>query len=180
MPNLSTRLGNSLFALLAVAGAVALAAPAAAEGRKLSGAEIRSLLPRASIYRDSSRGRRLLIRFRADGTTMLASDRGYTDTGRWTLKDDVVCSKWRKFRSGRRACFRVFHDGGENFRFVGLRGTVVKTTIPGAETLLAGAPAAAAERAVAAAEEAETERQATSANGSPRGRTPRSPSSRPC
>lgn len=83
--------------------------PAAAMPERISGPEIRGMLPGNTVVGTwSSKAYQQL--FRPDGTTAFKIDGAELDEGRWWVTDENYCSWWRG--SGE-DCYQVLRDGDE-------------------------------------------------------------------
>ncbi len=90
---------------------------ALAQGNRLSGGEIKALVAGATVELDAPLGNKLPVRYTADGHMSgqaggLASYLGSaTDTGKWWVKGDELCHKWKVWFSGDVQCLRLSRQG---------------------------------------------------------------------
>lgn len=107
---------------IVVAFLAVLAAKAyAADTIPLSGTVLSKLVGGRTVLIDTPLGTQLPIEYHADGTLSgragqlsfyLGSDR---DTGRWWIKGDKVCQKWKRWFDGDVTCLRIRHRGRHVF-----------------------------------------------------------------
>ena len=102
-----------------LACSVVLIASAAAEGRKLSGDEIRSVVSGATVYATSVKGYAIMEKMNTDGSTSATAGVSWSDTGVWSIEGDTWCLQWKKIRKGKKGCFELFQIDDENFRLIG-------------------------------------------------------------
>jgi hypothetical protein len=84
------------------------------KGEKLSGAAIKSLVQGKRIYLAAPFGGELPLFYRADGyvdgsgeAVGLGKYISPSDSGRWWVKNDKLCQKWKEWYKGRTFCFTV-------------------------------------------------------------------------
>ena len=120
------------WSILRVLGALScsmvLIATAGAEGRKLSGEEIRSIVSGATVYAVSARGYAVMEKINTDGSTSATAGGSWSDTGVWTIESDTWCLQWKKIRKGKKGCFELFKIDDENFRLIGPIGAKEDTS----------------------------------------------------
>ena len=80
------------------------------EKGRMTEAELRSLIPGATLRGTSARGNGFVVIYNAnwslDGQTPYDSD-----SGAWMIEGDTICTQWRKWRNGQRRCFYVMKNG---------------------------------------------------------------------
>jgi uncharacterized protein YraI len=88
------------------------------ESRILTGTELKDLVSAgATVELDAPMGYKIPIRYGAEGHMTgeaggLASYLGAaTDTGKWWVKGDELCHKWKQWFSGELKCLRLSRDG---------------------------------------------------------------------
>lgn len=87
------------------------------QSRSLSGTELKELVSGATVEIDAPMGYKIPIRYGAEGHMTgdaggLASYLGAaTDTGKWWIKGDELCHKWKQWFSGELKCLRLSRDG---------------------------------------------------------------------
>lgn len=99
--------------------AACLCLPSAINGepRSLAGQELSALLAGAVIEIDAPLGYKLPVAFGMDGSLAgEARDLAFylgspTDTGRWWVKGDQVCHKWKQWLKSEVQCLRLKRDG---------------------------------------------------------------------
>lgn len=93
----------------------------AADTIPLSGTVLSKLVGGRTVLIDTPLGTQLPIEYHADGTLSgragqlsfyLGSER---DTGRWWIKGDKVCQKWKRWFDGDVTCLRIRHRGRHVF-----------------------------------------------------------------
>lgn len=90
---------------------------ASAETISLSGTVLSQLVGGRTVNIDTPVGTQLPINYRADGTlTGSAGSLAFylgsaRDTGRWWIKGDKVCQKWKHWFDGDITCLRIRHQG---------------------------------------------------------------------
>lgn len=98
--------------------ALMLMATAAAAG-DLSGKDIKPLVTGATVEIDTPLGKRIPVRYHADGRLTgeageLASYLGSaSDKGRWWVQADELCLKWQKWLNGEPQCLRLSTEGSK-------------------------------------------------------------------
>ncbi len=101
--------------------AVAASAGALADGKKLSGAELKDLLAGAVAYGFTIEDAPYIVSFEADGTAMISVEPDVTDSGAWAVYDDRYCSRWDNLRNlsgGEETCFNVIDHGDGDYHFI--------------------------------------------------------------
>jgi hypothetical protein len=83
-----------------------LITPAPADPVPLNQEEVTALY--AEGYELQHRDRWKVV-IRPDGTMSFLGN--IEDTGNWSIEDNIVCSKWRKLRSGAERCGVFYQDG---------------------------------------------------------------------
>jgi hypothetical protein len=99
--------------------AVGTATAAAAASGDLSGEAIRPLVTGATVEIDTPLGKRIPVRYHADGR--LSGEAGElapylgsaSDKGRWWVQADELCLKWLKWLNGEPQCLRLRTEGGK-------------------------------------------------------------------
>ncbi|MDX2201318.1 MAG: SH3 domain-containing protein [Hyphomicrobiaceae bacterium] len=90
---------------------------ALAQGTRLSGPELQDLVSGATVEINAPLGYKLPVRYGADGHVSgeaggLASYLGAAvDTGRWWVKGELLCHKWKQWFSGETKCLRIARAG---------------------------------------------------------------------
>ncbi len=72
-------------------------------GERVSAAELRRLVPGATLTGTVAAGGRFEGTYYKDGTMAIRTDND-SDTGSWEFEGDTVCLTWRKWRDGERYC----------------------------------------------------------------------------
>jgi hypothetical protein len=117
----------------ALALALLAAAPPAAADPALSPAELRAELTGAPILWWEAEGwRRGSLYLAPDGAAEIGLDgpAPATDTGRWRLDGDRLCTVWTTLRGGEERCYRVERAGAGRFATSG--GNLFEVLAPGA------------------------------------------------
>ncbi|MEM9682172.1 MAG: hypothetical protein AAF942_02810 [Pseudomonadota bacterium] len=70
---------------------------------RVSAADLRRLVPGATLVGTVAHGGNFQGTFNKDGTMVIRTDKD-SDTGMWEFENDTVCLTWRKWRSGKRYC----------------------------------------------------------------------------
>jgi hypothetical protein len=77
----------------------------------LSGGEIRKILVRNTLVGHDDNGT-FWMHFPKYGTVWGKSSTGDVDIGRWWISGDQYCRAWRRWQSGKKACWAFASDGG--------------------------------------------------------------------
>ena len=64
-----------------------------------------------------------------DGTAIFEMETGWKDSGKWEVKDDKFCWKWKKIRKGKYYCIRDFKLDGDNISYYNEAGKDNQTQI---------------------------------------------------
>ena len=72
-------------------------------GERVSAAELRRLVPGASLTGTVSGGDKFEGTYYKDGTMAIRTEND-SDTGVWEFEEDTVCLTWRKWRDAKRYC----------------------------------------------------------------------------
>jgi TolB-like protein len=94
-------------------------APAAGlpDSGMLSGEQIRVLVT-GNVLTGAGSKDKWTVRYEPDGSAVL-QDRKVSDSGRWWVQQDKLCTKWSKVREGKVGCSGVRRESGPNFVLVG-------------------------------------------------------------
>ena len=97
--------------------------PAKAEhGRISDDAALRALYSGAT-EKGMIRGKeKFEIKYADDGTAMVETESGKSDSGKWTIEDGAHCLAWNRIRRGKKACFAVHHKTGDDYHLEALDG----------------------------------------------------------
>lgn len=97
------------------------------EGKQISGAELKSLLPDSTMTGLSRRGKRFEAKFLSNGTyTLEVPEVNYSDEGTWETKGDGYCSERTKRGN---QCFTIHHVSGNDYIREDERGQGTKIQI---------------------------------------------------
>ena len=98
-----------------------------AEGGLLSGDDLKSLLPGATMYTINKRsGRDVVVTYGVDGSYFVrVPEITWSDDGKWWVSGDEYCFECIQ-ASG---CARSYHNGGDRYLFEDDRGEGLKATI---------------------------------------------------
>jgi hypothetical protein len=97
------------------------------EGKLISGAELKSLLPDSTMTGVSSKGRSWEAKFAGNGTyTVEVPEVNYSDKGTWEFKGDGYCSERTKRGN---QCFTIHHVSGNDYIREDERGQGTKIQI---------------------------------------------------
>ena len=115
--------------IAAVLLALALAtSPSWAAEKELDGDEIKAAFSKHRLYFEGKTPRgsatTVQIDFRADGGLRASNNFGFSDTGRWWIKNDTLCRKFAVWSRRATNCFRIWKDG-ENVRLVDKDLTII-------------------------------------------------------
>ena len=92
---------------------------ASADHGQLSGDEIKTVVNGATAKGKSRRGGEIIFQIRDDGSLRLDNlDSGFSDTGKWTVEDDSLCTQWNKINQGKKGCSTVRHLSGDKYLFI--------------------------------------------------------------
>jgi hypothetical protein len=61
--------------------------------------------------------------YHTDGKCEINWGRG-TDTGVYSLRDGMICTKWTKIRDGKEGCFKIYKVGDNKYKAINLDGTL--------------------------------------------------------
>ncbi|MCZ6771587.1 MAG: hypothetical protein O7G83_06320 [Proteobacteria bacterium] len=84
--------------------------PAIPEKGRMSEAALRSVLPGAALRGTSARGNAITVTDHRNGPLSGLSGAN-SDTGRWAIQGNTVCTTWSKWRNAERRCFYFIKDG---------------------------------------------------------------------
>jgi hypothetical protein len=122
-PGISVR----FFAIALCALAMAVSAPEAHanKGQPLKGAELKSFIAGKRIYLATPLGGELPLYYRSNGVVDGSGEAiglgrylAPKDSGRWWVKGDRVCQKWKEWYKGRTFCFTVAKLSNTKLRWV--------------------------------------------------------------
>ena len=65
----------------------------------------------------SSSGNNGVVTYSPDGTTAAVVGT-FTDQGKWRIKGDTICIKWKKVRGGKEGCFQSYDLGNGRLRSI--------------------------------------------------------------
>jgi len=83
----------------------------------LSGAELRKILVRNTLVGQDEKGH-FWMHFPNYGTVWGKSSAGDVDIGRWWISGNRYCRAWRRWQSGKKACWAFASDGGERLIWI--------------------------------------------------------------
>ena len=102
-----------VFATLLLASGSAIA-----DGKSLTGAEIKTTLSGARTTAQLPNGAIFQVDFKPDGSMdgLIQSNftnRSISDHGTWRVEGDTMCRKWDKFRDGKDECYSMTMNGNQ-------------------------------------------------------------------
>jgi len=108
---------------------VALAIPLTAKadhGRMSKADDLHALFAGATGSGKTSRGSTFVVKFSSDGSATVTAGSDFSDRGKWTIEDDHYCAQWTKIRKGKKACWSVIHENGDDYHLEGADDNDVK------------------------------------------------------
>ena len=94
--------------------------------RKLTGNEIMSTHSGHTFRFKASTGSTGEISYKADGTMVGKKYSGALDAGKWWVKDDKFCRRWKRWRGGNWDCFQIYSTGDKRYKGVRTDGGRLK------------------------------------------------------
>ena len=86
---------------------------AAADGRKLSGPEIKAVFSDNIDEGQTKKGLRMTINYNSDGSLVGELSNGRRDSGKWWVDRDYLCRRWNKFGRGKKGCYEILVSGNK-------------------------------------------------------------------
>lgn len=94
-----------------------------AEGKKLSGRQVREVVNGSSV-RLEGYGQEATVDFSGDGTMNGSNTSGEKDKGEWQVKGDTLCLRFEKWGEGDSICYQV-EGGGSDYQLFNRKGMMV-------------------------------------------------------
>lgn len=114
-------------ACLALAGCKTAAESLKEAGNKpLTSSEIKQALAGKTTNGTSTRGFSFQVKYNANGTAALSSNK-YNETGKWwTEGENLFCTQWPTIRDGKKGCRHLYNTDG-TYRNIRLDGSAAST-----------------------------------------------------
>ena len=111
---------NLVLALVLPLVVVTQAPTASSSGSHISGHEVRKIIQGRTVYIASGYGFEVPVYYGANGSmsgkvgkmpTLVAIKSHSSDRGRWWIKGNQLCQRWRTWLKGATYCFRLSREG---------------------------------------------------------------------